>query len=239
MAGDGRMQQIKRKKLYEEVIAGILDMVKTSALRQGDKIQSEKELSDLFGVSRMVVREALSALQARGFVEVRHGSGIYLKDVDLLYNMDIQFAAGKQHILNILELRKGVESEVAYLAAIRSDGKDQEKLQATLDDMFQAVSSGGNAAEEDYRFHVTLFAACHNPVYTKVFSDIITPSYYEVLRSSHQVFSQTFGPRLVIVQEHKAIFDHIAGRQPAEARKAMWQHLDSVESKLRKLFHLG
>jgi len=233
------MRQIQRKKLYEEVMAGILDMIKTNAMRPGDKLQSEKELGEIFGVSRIVIREALSALQASGLIEVRHGSGIYVKDVnELLYKADLGFQAGKQHIIDILEFRKGVESEVAYLAAMRSTPEDEEELKGVLDDMLKAVALGGLAAEEDYRFHARLFAASRNPVYAKVFNDIITPSYYDVLKSGHELFSRAFGPRLVVVQEHKAIFDFIVQRDPAAAREAMWEHLDSVEAKLRKLFHL-
>ncbi|MDR3564082.1 MAG: FadR/GntR family transcriptional regulator [Negativicutes bacterium] len=233
------MQQIKRKKLYEEVMTGIIDMVKTNAMTSGDKIHSEKVLCDLFGVSRMVIREALSALQSRDFVEVRHGSGIYLKEIDdLLYKGDLEFHAGKQQILNILELRRGLESEAAFLAATRSTPQDREELQQILQQMHQAISSGDKAGEEDYRFHSVLMNATHNPVYSKIFSEVITPSYYEVLKAGHHLFSKTFGPRLVIVQEHKLILDSIMAGRPVDARQAMWEHLGGVEAKIRKLFHL-
>ena len=233
------MQQIKRRKLYEDVITGILDMVKTDAMKPGDKIHSVEQLSDLFGVSRMVIREALSVLQSNDFVEVKHGSGIYLKNIDrLMYAGDLEIHAGKQQILNLLELRKGLESEAAYLAAIRSSQEERESLRQIIQAMFTAVSSGVYASEEDYQFHAGLIHASHNPAYGKVFDEIIKPNYYEVLKSGHQFFSKTFGPRLVVVQEHERILDLIDARKAAEARRAMWRHLDSVDIKMRKLFHL-
>lgn len=233
------MQKITRRKLYEEVVAGVLEMIKRGRLSQGDKIHSEKELSDLFGVSRMVIREALSALQANGILEVRHGSGIYLKNVDELFKADLNFLAGKQNILNVLELRKGVESEAAFLAAIRSTEEEQEGLRAILDDMYDEIAKGGGASETDYQFHLHLAQATHNPIYIKVFNEMIAANFYEVLKTSHNLFSRAFGPRLVIVGEHKEILNHIVGRHPGEARRAMWEHLDSVQSKLVTFFNLG
>lgn len=233
------MQKITRRKLYEEVVAGVLEMIKRSRLSQGDKIHSEKELSDLFGVSRMVIREALSALQANGILEVRHGSGIYLKNVDDLFKGDLNFLAGKQNILNILELRKGIEAEAAYLASIRSTADEQESLRKILNDMYEEIATGGGASETDYRFHLQLAQATHNPVYLKVFNETVAANFYEVLKSSHTLFSRAFGPRLVIVGEHKEILNHIVGRRPNEARTAMWEHLDSVQAKLVTFFNLG
>ena len=233
------MQQIKRKKLYEMVTVGIIDMIKTNKLKQGDKILSGNELSELFGVSRMVIREALCALQSSGIIEVKHGSGNYLKDVDDLYKEDLDLQVGKQHILNILEFRKGFEGQVAYLAAERSSKEEQIELATALDKMHQAISLGGNAAAEDYHFHVLLTNATHNPVFLKVFNDIIAANFYEGLKSSHRYFSKIFGPRILIIAEHKEILDCIVNRQPQEAREAMGEHLVNVESKLRKLFHMG
>ncbi len=233
------MHKITRRKLYEDVVAGVLETIKRSRLGQGEKFHSEKELSELFGVSRMVIREALSALQANGILEVRHGSGIYLKNVDELFKADLNFLAGRKNILNILELRMGVEAEAASLAAMRSTEEEQEGFRLILADMYDEVVKGGGASETDYRFHLHLAQATHNPVYVKVFNDIIAANFYEVLKSSHDLFSRTFGPRLVIVKEHEEILGHIVNRQPAKARDAMRDHLESVRSKLVTFFNLG
>jgi Transcriptional regulators len=231
--------QIKRKKLYEEVISGIIGMIKANNMKSGDKLSSEKELGSLFGVSRMVIREALSALQSNGFVEVKHGSGIYLKKIDdLVYNNDLEAYSGKQKIIKIIEFRKGLESEAAYLAALRCTEQDKLYLEENLHKMLQAVSSGQNASEEDYQFHATLMTASHNTFYEKIFNDIIQPSYYDILKSGHSFFAKTIGPRLVVVQEHQEIFEFIKSSRANEARQAMWYHLDSVEVKMRNLLHV-
>ncbi|MDR3588631.1 MAG: FadR/GntR family transcriptional regulator [Negativicutes bacterium] len=233
------MQQIKRKKLYEDVITGILGIVKTEGMNPGDKLQSVEQLSELFGVSRTVIREALTVLQSNDYVEVRHGSGIYLKNSNSLeYSGDLEIPGGKRQILNMLEFRKGLESEAAYMVALRSSQQDRENLRRVIEAMFDAISTRGYASEEDYRFHTILINACQNPVYIKVFNEIIKPNYYEVLNSSQQFFAKTFGPRFVIVKEHENILNLIDERKADKARQAMWQHLDNVEAKLRNLFQL-
>ncbi|MDR3564277.1 MAG: FadR/GntR family transcriptional regulator [Negativicutes bacterium] len=233
------MHQIKRKKLYEDVITGIMGIVKTDGLNPGDKIHSVEQLSDLFGVSRTVIREALTVLQTNDYLEVRHGSGIYLKNSESLqYPADLNIPGGKRQILNMLELRKGLESEAAYMVALRCTEEARQNLREVLQDMFDAISTRGYASEEDSRFHTILINACQNPVYIKIFNEIIKPNYYEVLNSSHQFFSKTFGPRFVIIKEHEKILDLIDEHKADKARQAMWTHLDNVEAKLRNLFQL-
>ncbi len=232
------MQQIKRKKLYEEVTAGIIDIIKTNKMKKGDKIQSSEELCDLFGVSRMVIREALCALQSTDIVEVRHGSGNYLKNVDDLYKEDPDLQGGKERILYILEFRKGFEGQAVSLAAERSTREEQMELAAVLERMRREISLGGNAASEDYNFHMQLINATHNPVFTKVFNEIIAANFFEGLKSGHQYFSKIFGPRIRVVEEHEVILDYIVKRRPNEAREAMCDHLENVGTKLRKLFKI-
>jgi GntR family transcriptional repressor for pyruvate dehydrogenase complex len=233
------MEHIKRRKLYEEVTAGIIDIIKTNNMKKGDKIQSSDELCNLFGVSRMVIREALCALQSTGIIEVRHGSGNYLKDVDDLYREDLDLQTGKEHILNILEFRKGFEGQAVALAAERSSKEEQLELAAVLERMRQEISKGGNAASEDYNFHMHLISATHNPVFAKVFNEIIAANFFEGLKSGHQYFAKIFGPRIRVVEEHELILDYIVKRRPNEAREAMCDHLENVGTKLRRLFQAG
>ncbi len=230
------MSLIKRTKLYEEVVNRMLEMIKTNNMKAGEKLQSEKELASIFGVSRMAIREALSALQSAGVIEVRHGSGIYLRDInDQLTNpISIKLLAGKENLLNILELRKGLESEAAYLTAIRANQVHVKRLEEILQQMDSEISTGGTAAEEDFKFHRALVRATGNPVFAKVF-DTIGNVFYEGLKSSHEFFSKNLGPRLVVLEEHRLILDYIKQKKPAEAREAMRVHLENVEVKLRGL----
>lgn len=230
------MKLIKRTKLYEEIILGIEEMIRANDMQPGDKLQSEKELAVHFGVSRMAIREALSALQSAGRIEVRHGSGIYIKDIgeELVNPITLQLLASKDNLLRILELRRGLETEGAYLAALRADSSDIAKLEDYLGKMAEEVKNGGNAAFEDFKFHCALVKASHNPIFSTVF-DTIANVFHEGLRSSHEYFRKNQGPRLVVLEEHRLIFECIKNRKPEEARKAMREHLESVEAKLLKI----
>ncbi|MCL4440752.1 MAG: FadR family transcriptional regulator [Firmicutes bacterium] len=230
------MSHIKRTKLYEEVMDRILEMIKSNQMKEGDKLQSEKELASNFGVSRMAIREALSALQSIGLIEVKHGSGIYLRDVNeqLTNPISIKLLAGKDNLLNILELRKGLETEAAALTATRANTGDIKKLEEILQQMSHDINMGGTAADEDFNFHRALVRATGNPVYAKVF-DTIANVFYEGLKSSHTIFKANLGPRLVVLEEHNLILDCIQRGKPEAAREAMRVHLENVESKLRGL----
>jgi GntR family transcriptional repressor for pyruvate dehydrogenase complex len=231
------MKHIKRKKLYEEVTAGIIDIIKTNKMKTGDKLLSGNDLCEQFGVSRMVIREALCALQSSGIIEVRHGSGNYLKNIDDLYKEDLDIHISKQHILHTLEFRKGFECQAAYLAAERSSKEEQTEMADVLDRMRQAISSGGNAAEEDYLFHSLLTNATHNTVFIRVFNDVISANFFESLKSSHRYFSKVFGPRMLIVDEHMGILNCIINGRAKEASVAMHEHLENVEKKVHRLLH--
>ena len=230
------MAHIKRTKLYEEVMARILELVGKDNMNQGDRLPSEKEMCELFGVSRMVIREAICALQSQDLIEVKHGSGIYVKDIKgkILVPISLSLRAGQEQMFNILKLRKGIESEAAYLAASDAKETDFAKLIKVMDAMDKAVDLG-EGAKEDYEFHCALIESTHNDIYVKVFYDIIAKNFFDVTMSSQKNFSDSFGPRLVVIEEHMKIFKHIRNGQPDAARKAMWEHLNSVENKLHKL----
>lgn len=228
------MGQIKRTKLYEEVMDRILEMIKANGMKVGDKLQSEKELSSKFGVSRMAIREALSALQAAGLIEVRHGSGIYLKDINenITNPLSLKLLTGKENLLHIMELRMGMESEAAYLTTKRADADEIALLEEILEQMSAEVHRGGKAHDEDFKFHRTLVRASRNPLIMKVY-DSIANVFYDGLRSSHKIFRESLGPRLVILEEHLLILDCIKSGKAEAAREAMRVHLENVHAKLR------
>ena len=230
------MTQIKKTKLYEEVIQRIEEMIKTNEMQPGDKLKSEKELAAYFGVSRMAIREALSALQAAGLLEVRHGSGIFIRDVNksMTDHITLKLLNDRESLLNILELRKGLETEGAFLAALRADDTDLNKMEEYLEKMRVEIEKGGSAAHEDFKFHCALIKATHNPVYSSVF-DSIAAVFNQGLTSSHDYFRVSQGPRLVVLDEHYLIYDCIKKREPERAKRAMRNHLENVELKLRNL----
>ena len=228
--------QIKKKKLYEEVILGIEEMLRSNNLQAGDRLQSEKELAIYFGVSKTAVREALSALQTAGLIEVKHGSGIYVRNVNtkLANPLMMKLLTDRDNLLGILELRKGLETEGVFLAAQRADASDIANIKAELLTMADEVERGENAAQSDLNFHSALIKATHNSAYSNVF-DTIGSVFHEGMRACYEYFTMHQGSVLAIMEEHRLIYDAIKKRQPEKARDLMRTHLESIEKTLRDL----
>jgi len=225
--------QIKRTKLYEVVVENIVESVKKGQIKCGEKIPSEKELAKEYGVSRMAIREALSALESAGVIEVKHGLGIFVKDIneEIMNPITQSLLTEKESLLNILELRIGLETEGAYLAAMRASEEQLQKLESALRLMKEEIARGGTAAIEDFEFHSILIEATGNPIYIKVF-ETIANIFYEGLKTSHNIIKSRLGPRLVIGEEHQIILDHIKSKQPEKARQSMREHLTKVRKTL-------
>ena len=231
------MALIKRTKVYEEIVSQILSMVKERNLQVGDKLPSEKDLALMLGVSRMALREALSVLQASKFVEVKHGSGIYLMDYyDKLINTDIiSMLVEKNNLLNMLEVRIGLETNGAYLAAQRANEKDIRDLDALLYKMDCAVNSAdGFAVKEDFDFHLCLIKIPRNPVYIKIYNSIAS-AFYDALIYSYDTMSKRKRQTLVAVNEHRQVFEHIKNGDAESASHAMRSHLKNVEESIRSI----
>ncbi len=230
------MMQIKKKKLYEEVILGIEEMLRSNNMQSGDRLQSEKELALYFGVSKTAVREALSALQTAGLVEVKHGSGIYVKNVNenIVNPLTMKLLLDRDNLLGILELRKGLEAEGVFLAAQRADAADIAKIKEHLLAMAEEIQGGDNGAQGDLRFHSALIQATHNPAYSTVF-DSIANVFTEGMHTCHDYFSRMQDSQMVVLEEHRLIYDAIKKKQPEKARDLMRKHIENIENILRSL----
>jgi GntR family transcriptional repressor for pyruvate dehydrogenase complex len=230
------MTQIKKKKLYEEVIIGIEEMLKSNNVQPGDRLQSEKELSIYFGVSKTAVREALSALQTAGLIEVKHGSGIFVRSVNekLTNPLTMKLLANRENMLQMIELRKGLEPEGAYLAATRADRTDISRLKACLLTMAETIERNDNLFASDLAFHRALIKATHNPAYCNV-HDTIAVVFNEGMQSSQESMYLSEGQRLDVLEDYRLIYDAIKKKQPEKARDLMRKHLEKIEEHLYRL----
>lgn len=227
---------IKKRKLYEEVIIGIEEMLKSNNMQAGDRLQSEKELAVYFGVSKTAVREALSALQTAGLIEVKHGSGIFVRNVNekITNPLTMRLLTDRENLLGILEIRKGLETEGAFLAAQRANVADVAAIKARLLVMADAVERGENASQGDLQFHCALIKAIHNSAYVNVF-DSIARVFQEGMVACHEYFLLHKDLQLATLEEHRLIYDAVKKQQPDRARELMRKHLENIENTLRDL----
>lgn len=227
------MKKIKRTKLYEEVIKQIQNDIKSQKLKPGDRLPTEKELSKMYGVSKMTVREAMSALESAGLIQVRHGSGIFLNDINekvLIEPLTLELLKEKNNLFNLLELRKGIESEAAYLAAIRASNDDIKNIQKCLQKMKKDIDKE-NIIMHDFNYHYAIVIATKNPVYIKAFKTI-TGIFQQGLKVTFKYLHENQENYLKMIDEHTAVFECLESRNSKQARLAMYEHLEKVRIRM-------
>lgn len=242
-------KSVANKSQPQRVVESIQARILNGELKTGDRIPPEPSLMEEFSVSRTVVREAMSSLQASGFVKTRHGIGTFVLERTgsaSLLSVPPQELHVKQ-TLAMLELRISLESEAAHLAALRRTDAHLAVMREALLSYRSNWQAGKSTVEDDYRFHAEIAAATDNQYFLEVLGNLGNAT----LRShSHEGIEQTkakvttgqFGEALPILsdgketaqREHEAIFDAIARQDAASAKAAMFMHLSNSRERLRR-----
>lgn len=191
-----------------------------------------------FGVSRTVVREALSRLQEAGLVETRHGVGTYALQASPGADFRVSPAelASIRDILVALELRIGLESEAAGLAAQRRNDEQLAAMRRALD-LFQArLLNQGDTITPDFEFHLLVAQATQNRHFAELMSHLGSAIIPRTRINSARVFQENPGQYLARINvEHENIYDAILRQDAEAARAAMRTHLSNSRERLRRI----
>ncbi len=226
----------RNRNLAEHVVNYVNEQIASRSLKPGDKLPTESSLMTLLGVSRTVVREAISRLQAMQVIETRHGIGSFvLEPRREPLDLDVVPASTLNDLLSVLELRISLETECAGLAAQRASERDLANIRTALDAISSATRAGGDSAGADLQFHVSVARATGN----RYFVDILT-QMGAALIPRHRIDSAGIAhsdPKAyaeLVNREHESIFEAIARQDPEGARAAMRMHLSSSRERLRR-----
>ena len=234
------MQLTTRRRprtLALELVNSLGDRIRDGRLKPGDKLPTEAAIMGEFEVSRTVVREAISKLQASGLVETRHGIGTFVLGMGDAPGFKItpeQFNT-LQDVIAVLELRIGLETEAAALAAQRRTAANLQVMRQALDAVAAAVDAGQDSVAADFQFHVEIARATQNGHFTDLMNTLgsmIIPR----ARLSPAV-DPTDERRAYLRRvngEHESIFDAIASQDPDAARAAMRTHLANSRERRRR-----
>lgn len=227
------LKPIKKKKLFEEIITAIENYIHVEDISPGDKLPSENELSAIFQVSKTAVREAMSVLQANGIIEKRSGAGIFLKDIggESIGERVTNHLLNSKELLEILEFRRGIETEAVALAADRATEKDMRLILQSHEKLKEAHRNGELGLEEDYMFHYSIILASHNSIYKEVF-DIVAEKFEEGMRLSKMQSSTVPGRFQAVMMEHEKIIEALHNKDSKAAADAMRVHLIQNENKI-------
>ena len=213
-----------RKRLFEEVANGLLDMVRTRQIQPGDRIPTEAEIAEMFQVSRTAVREGVKTLVALGVLKTRPGVGTFVVDSSMgpLRNpAEAANGAKLSVLLDLLEFRRIVEPETAALAAERRLASDIEELQRCVRALEKGIHLHVKPVE-DMGFHLALAHAAHNAS--------LLDATYLIFRFYENDPSL---PDATDLDAHRSVCEAVQDRDPARARQAMLKHFAELERRYR------
>ncbi|GEL22350.1 GntR family transcriptional regulator [Pseudonocardia sulfidoxydans NBRC 16205] len=216
------IRPVERRPLYEQVSDRLREFIDVNQLQPGDRLMTERDLARQLSVGRSSIREAITALRARGEVEVRHGDGIYLvrRPDDLVPSLVAQLVDTRTDHPAIWETRQALETQCARLAAHRATETDLENLAASLDDMQREIDAGEAGLVGDRRFHVGVATASHNPILIGLLD-----SMSQALDRTSATSLTRSGQPAASLADHRRIVDAIRAGDGPSAADAMLTHL--------------
>lgn len=220
---------IRRRKLYEDVALGIERLIRERRYLPGDRLPSEKEIMNEFGVGRLAVREAMLSLQKMGLVQVSSGerAKVTAPTADAL----VRELSGAARLLlaedggikQFQEARTLFEVGLARLAAQHPTREDLETLRDALEANGRAIDNRPDFMRTDVAFHYAIAAIPRNPIFTSMYNAVV-----EWLTEQRVISGRSPHAGRAAFAAHERIFDAIAARDPAAAQIAMQEHLDQV-----------
>lgn len=234
---DGNFQPIPRRKLYQEVVDRLVDRIARGTYAPGDKLPSERKLMSQFGVGRPAVREAMQSLERMGLISISHGERSIVTAPDARTVID-QVATTVRHMLisstqtleHLKEARLFFEVGMVRIAAETASDEDIARLRDSLNAHHESLDDLSRFLEMDKLFHREIASVSRNPIYAAV-----SQATFEWLEEFHVELVRAKGAENVTLEEHDAIFEAIAARDPEAAVEAMERHLKRANKVYRQL----
>ncbi len=226
---------------YEAVIQKLEAMIASGALKQGDKLPSERELAEKCNVEQGSVHDALKIMDYMGALDNSQGDGCRVKSSkisNLSHKMDFEVHITPDTMIDLQEMRISLETYAAYRAALRRTDEDLADIQQILLEMRKAKRDPDqdsepvmrNLRELSHKFHRYLVRATHSSVLIGVYENL-----YEILDISRQFTIRTSGISYNSILAHEAVFNYIIQQDAEGARTSMSEHLQDVREQLNLL----
>lgn len=238
MSGNLTDVRVERKpKLFETIVQTLRSQILAGDFAVGEKLPTESRMTGIFGVSRTVVREAVTALAAEGLVESRHGAGVFVLDHPTRKISALSADMGDRisQAVNVLEVRMGIEIESAGLAAQRRSPSQEARIQEAFFEFERLLHSGEPTGKADFAFHREIAAATNNPFYVEILDalgDRTIPCDRNSPWYSIEVLSREYLSGLQ--REHLRVLQAISAGDADAARDAMRAHLQAARDRYRQ-----
>lgn len=218
-----RLHAIRRKRVSESIVEQLTELIFDGTWMPGQRIPSERELSESLDVGRTSVREALRILETMGYLEIRIGDGGYVREGVLLpfnINSFIKLVQANEHLDDLMEARELIEQQIAFIAADSATQKDIQELSRIVDQHAQVIEAGDPGLEQDLQFHLHVAMATGNRVLFELQQILLQ----RLKGPIHKLLCEPGRSRLS-VRQHRKVIEAIESRDPVEARRRMVEHL--------------
>lgn len=231
----GKFKAINTQKAYIEIMQQLKGLIESGELVTGEKLPAERVLAAELGTSRPTLREALAALEMMGYVEIVNGKGTfvrYLPEDRRAIQVDVRFDV-EDSPFQLMEVRKALEPSVAALAARRIAAEELQELEAITRRMEEAYAATGHfPSEDDILFHEKLVKATRNVVFAEVMASVterMKHPLWNVLKGKSHMHKER---SVAYLAHHRAIVEALKAGDSARAKRAMKEHLASIEEDL-------
>lgn len=219
------LQNIEGITLQKEIISNIRDLINSKNLEPGDKLPSERMMSEKFGVTRSSIREAIQKLEFYGLLKSRPQSGTFVANIGVIAMngmIDDILRLEDPDFKSLVETRILLELKTVRLAALRRTQSDLDAIEEALEAYKTKTLNGEDAVQEDLLFHLAIAKASQNST-MNTFMLIITP---EIITNfeKHHVCDKS--QSLSAIEEHSQIFQAIKDQDPKLAKQKMKEHFN-------------
>lgn len=224
-----RLQMVKKTRLYEGIVSQITALILEGNLQMGDRLPSERELCERFGVGRNSVREAVRALESANLVATRHGDGTFVVAspeslVPVL--LEKTSSEGENGLRQLFEARRLLEPQITALAVKRASSAELEKLADILERQRAEIEQGRSGMDEDTAFHLGLAEAAKNEFLLRLVGVLL----YSLKELRERSIRENVG-RLRSLHGHEEILEAVRARESNKAISRMLSHLLEIEGR--------
>lgn len=227
-----RVTPDRRLSMTQQLVVDLTQQILAGELPAGSKLPTEQVIIKERGVSRTVVREAMSRLQAEGLVETRHGIGTFV--VDTARPGDFQGAkhvkGGAYDALAVIELRLSLEVEAAGIAAQRATPEQLQAMREALDVANALDASDSESARRDFEFHLQVAQCTGNSFFIDAMTHVGNTLITVVQQAGPAVTAEN---RALVIREREQVYAALARRDAEAARASMRLHLINMLQRIR------
>lgn len=219
--------------LTDRITATLISRIQSGKYPVHSRLPTENTMVQEFGVSRTVIREAIARLRSEGLIATKQGSGtIVLSDGNHKnFQFNIEPHKSTQGIVFILELRQGIEAEMAALAALRRTKEQLSKISKALKNIELAVRLGYDGVKEDLAFHMAIAEASNNPHFPALLK-LLTHALEDAIKITRGNEATAAHLAEQVKKEHFAIFSAIKSQNPELAKTAAFAHMNNTQKRI-------